>query len=1103
MTFIKYILKSLKYYRKQHFAVFLGTLLSTAILTGALVVGDSVKYTLKNILAQRLGDVSYAMLTGERFVRAELSENIADELDTKTASVLMLPGIAINTTNKNRINTVQALGIDNKFWELSNKLMPELSAGEAIISDNIAKKLNLKINDEFLLRVQNAEIVPANAPFVNDNQASTALRLTIKAIADENNLAKFSLRNNQSAPFNVFISQDYLSEKLELIDLSNLILCSDANNIDEKTLNNALKKVWKISDASLSLNQLDSTEIFELSSSRIFIEQIFSEKIKEINIHQQPILTYFVNSIRTNNQETPYSFVAAISEVKSDSSTILDLQSNEIVINSWLADDLSINTGDTIELDYFVIGKLRTLEEKTTSFVIKKIIPMQNNLFDKTLMPSFPGLSDAGNCSDWETSIPIDLDKIRDKDEKYWEDYRGTPKAIISIENGLEMWENKFGNYTSIRFQQKNTNKEELEKLILEKINPNDINLSFQNVRLQGNNAAENGVDYGELFISLSFFIIVAALLLTILIYSIQTESRMSETGILFGLGFSRKKIISLRFSESLVTIFLGSIAGGFAGILYNKLLIYALNSVWNDAVNTNMLKVYSNPATIFIGILIGIIIALLSIYFVNRIKLRKQIITLIRKSVPVIKSRLKFNLAIAILGLSGSLFIIFYTLISSAEISPTLFLIAGALFLTGFTSLISFIINPSSKNRKKSVNNHANKTSIFRLAFKNTTRNKGRSIAVVVLLALGTFIIIVTGANRKTFVGTENLRQSGTGGFLFWVETTLPILHDLNTLDGKQKYNLESENILDSINFIQFHILAGDDASCLNLNQVQQPKILGVEPSDFDSRNAFSFAKLLNKTENPWLELNKSYGENIIPAIADQTVIQWGLLKKLGDTLYYASENGEEIKLLLVAGLNSSIFQGNILISDKMFMKHFPSSSGSKTMLIERTSCNLENDSCIESGIYELLNTYLSDYGIEIIFATERLSRFYSVSNTYLSVFMILGGLGIILGTFGLGIVFLRNMQDRKHELFLLNALGFQKNLIVKLVFLENLFLLISGIFTGIIAGIIGILPSLLSSAYNIPGGFMIILILLVFCNGLLWIYIPIFRISKFLLPV
>ena len=123
---------------------------------------------------------------------------------------------------------------------------------------------------------------------------------------------------------------------------------------------------------------------------------------------------------------------------------------------------------------------------------------------------------------------------------------------------------------------------------------------------------------------------------------------------------------------------------------------------------------------------------------------------------------------------------------------------------------------------------------------------------------------------------------------------------------------------------------------------------------------------------------------------------------------------------------------------------------------------------------------------------ASERLAEFNSVQNTYLTVFMALGGLGVLIGTFGLGIVLLRNMLERRHELALLIALGYQKSEIFRLIFAENMFLLLTGLACGFGAAVIGILPSLLSPAFSIPGSFVFLLIAVILISGTLWIYFP-----------
>ena len=84
----QFILKSLWHFRKQHLAVFAGTVISTAVLTGALIIGDSVRFSLKNLVEKRLGKTEYILNTGGRFVRSELAHAISASLNIKTAPVL-------------------------------------------------------------------------------------------------------------------------------------------------------------------------------------------------------------------------------------------------------------------------------------------------------------------------------------------------------------------------------------------------------------------------------------------------------------------------------------------------------------------------------------------------------------------------------------------------------------------------------------------------------------------------------------------------------------------------------------------------------------------------------------------------------------------------------------------------------------------------------------------------------------------------------------------------------------------------------------------------------------------------------------------------------
>jgi hypothetical protein len=165
----------------------------------------------------------------------------------------------------------------------------------------------------------------------------------------------------------------------------------------------------------------------------------------------------------------------------------------------------------------------------------------------------------------------------------------------------------------------------------------------------------------------------------------------------------------------------------------------------------------------------------------------------------------------------------------------------------------------------------------------------------------------------------------------------------------------------------------------------------------------------------------------------------QWGLGLKVGDTLIYLDEAGEEMKLKIIGGLANSIFQGNAIIDDQLFLKHFPSNSGSHLLLVDGAPEDLEEN------MNELSRAFRNE-GVEIEVAADRLAMFNQVENTYLSIFMLLGGLAMILGTVGLGVSLARNILDRGPEIGILRAMGFPKLKVLQIITYEHLVLLLIG---------------------------------------------------------
>ncbi len=1084
MSIFTLILRNLKYYRKPYLAILAGTVISTAVLTGALVVGDSVRYSLVQLTDVRLGQTRFAIESGERLFRQQLANDLTKHTKSLVAPVLQLEGIALNTDKNTQLNRLQVLGVDERFVHLWNDTTRQPAQDEAILSLNTAQKLNLHPGDEFLLKIHKPSNASENAPFVSEKEAVVAFRLKVSAIADDRQSGRFSLKTNQSAPFNVFISLESMNKRLRLQGKANLLLIAGNQNAvpDMYTVDSLLRLSWKAEDAGLGFKPSGDSNTIEIRSDRIFIPENAAKAIRESIPHAEPLLTYLVNSVSSGAKATPYSFVTAATANWLGH----PLSHKQIIVSDWLAADLGVKPGDSLTLKYFKMGALRTLTEDSARFGIRMVLPITDPIFDHTLMPDFPGMSDAGNCREWETGSPVKLDKIRDKDEQYWNRYRGTPKAFITIADGQKIWDNAFGQATAFRFTAGKNGQSSAETSLMSRLVPAENGLLIKEVYSEGKSAAANSTDFGGLFLSLSFFIIVAALLLTALLFSLHAQKRMAETAILATLGFRKMEIIRILFMEASLVILAGGLLGVISGVFYTSLLLLGLNTLWQDAVRTSMLHMQLLPATLVLGFAAGVITAMISLLFVLIRNLRQPLTAMVKNAANpgFTSNRVSINISLAtgLLFLFMALAIITYSFLARQADPSEAFLSAGGMILvSGMTFLNALLFKACEKSSIAF-------PGFYTMILKNIALNRRRTLTAVALLALGTFSVIITGANRKTFYGSENSRSSGTGGFLFWAESTVSLLYDLNSPEGKEKYGLSEETSLEGTRFLQMLRLEGNDASCLNLNQVSQPALLGIDPVYFDRQQSFSFMKLdpaVNE-KHPWLTLNTASAMGVIPGIADQTVIQWGLHRQVGDTLLYRDESGKTLRVRLIAGLDNSVFQGNVLVSAALFRQYFPSVSGSKVMLIDGQYAK-------RNEISQKLEFLFQDYGMVVSPASERLAQFNSVENTYLSVFMLLGGLGILIGTVGLGIVLLRNLEERKQEIALYQAIGFEHSYILKLIFTENLFILLSGIGTGLMAAFAGILPSFFSPAFRFPASFLLVILILILLSGMAWIYFPV----------
>jgi len=571
MSLWSLVKKSIGFYWPTNLGVLLTVLVSTAVLTGALVVGDSMRYSLGRMVGARLGDTHYALVGGNRFFREKLADDLVQQLNAPAAPVLQLRGLISNSEGTKRANRIDVYGVDERFYRMGpgeNPLGSEWSEG-IVLNEPLAAKLAVEPGDEVVLRIDRPDVMPRDIPLTPDSDLSIAFRLTVRQIAGEQGFGRFSLRANQVAPANAYVPIGWLQDKLELGPRANMVLVAQSTGdaLRTENANQAVRKCWEFADAGLELRRLEQQQALELRSRRIFIDKPLGAAALNATAESVGILTYFVNELRSGENSTPYSMVTAIGKSEMYDLLGADMPDDEIVINRWLAEDLGAKVGDVIELSYFVIAPMRKLQEEKSRLRVRAIVPMEGLAADRELMPDFPGLADVDNCRDWEPGIPIDLDKIRTQDEEYWEKYKGTPKAFVTLKAGQDMWSNRYGNLTAVRFPLSRQS-EQAVKEALGKVDPASLGLFFQPVRELGIEAGRGSTDFGQLFLGFSMFLVISALLLTGLVFVFGVESRSEQTGMLLAVGYSPKLVGRLMLVEGGVLAAAGAIAGSVAGLL-------------------------------------------------------------------------------------------------------------------------------------------------------------------------------------------------------------------------------------------------------------------------------------------------------------------------------------------------------------------------------------------------------------------------------------------------------------------------------------------------------------------------------------------------------
>lgn len=1071
MTLTQFLFDSLRYHARANLAVGLGAAVGAAVLAGALLVGDSLRGSLRDRADRQLAGTEHALFGG-RFFR----EQLADQLPGHVRPVILLQGTV--QTGGQRVGRVTVIGVDDRFG--LGELTPR---GEsATVSHQLAAAINVQPGSRLQVTVQKTSAIPrASALAKRDTESTTkSLSLTVGQILPASHPAgEFTLNPGPTTPLNLIVPLQTLQREIEQPGRVNALL-SPPQPLEP--LQAALERHLTLEDWGLVDQPARPTPrpYISVESRRLILEPAVVDAAKkaaaEIGDRAGETFVYLANTIAANGAEIPYSVVAGIDPQDPPPLNPLgaEFADDEILLVDWTESPLKVNPGDKITLSYFepeVEGKVK---ETSKTFRLKAKIPL---IADPDIVPPFPGITDKLEISQWDPPFPYDNTRIKPRDERYWKEYRTTPKAYITLKTARKLWGTRFGDTTSVRLLRHAapTPPPSANEVLLKNLDPKRGGFVFENVRERAHAAGQGSTDFGMLFLGFSFFLIVSALMLVGLLFRLNLERRARQIGLLRAVGYRLFAVRSLLLIEGLIVSAVGSLVGLAAAVGYAAAMLYILAKLWPTPGVESFLSLHITWMSLAIGFVGAVVMSGAAIWWAIRGLSRIEPSHLLKgvssdERVTFSHSRRAPWVAI-VAAIAGIALLAMGPFMPQGEPQAGTFFGGGSLLLIAGLAIVWIWLK---QPRRATIHG------LTPLGTRNATRNPTRSLLTAGLLASAAFLLVAVESFRREPDRDFLAKTGGSGGFPLVAQTDSPVFNDLTgeaMLDDieraiQRKYQQEKRPAAEreakveevrqafaAATVFPFRVRAGDDASCLNLYQAARPRVLGV-PDTLIERGGFHFsdteAKSPEEKANPWLLLKKD--GDTVPAFVEENTAIWQLKKGLGDIIEVPDEEGRPVKLRIAGLLKDSVFQSELLIGDAAFRRSFPRTEGFSYFLID-----------VAPGadpilVQHALEENLGVYGLEASRTTDRVAAYLAVQNTYLTTFQLLGGFGLLLGVLGLAVVLLRNVWERSSELALLRAMGYRIGALNFLVLVENSLLLLLGLGVGVLAALAAVAPHMAS---------------------------------------
>ena len=419
MTRVRLILRSTRYHWRTNLAVVAGVAAAVSVLAGALLVGDSVRGSLRDMTMARLGRTGM-VISSTDFFREALGPDIQQASGVATTPMIVASGVVTHEASGRRAAGVLVYGVDDRFWAFHGK---GASTG-VLLSPALYQELGAATRDAILVRLQKPSAIPIESLFGRKDDIARTVRATVDAVLSAEDLGEFSLQPRQADVRAMFLPLRQVQRELAIAGRVNTILTMGSNR---EAIATATRQTATLEDlgATVAISNGLQQLIVE-GRSGIMSEALAAAAIKaatSLGWRPVPVFTYLANTIRKGDRQIPYSLIAGtdLSAVVPTDSSAAGIGRESIVLNDWAARELDAAPGDTIAIDYFLWDTAAGLTSHTAEFSLARTVHIEGLAGDRRLAPAYPGITEANSLSDWDPPFPVDLSRVRPQDESVLE----------------------------------------------------------------------------------------------------------------------------------------------------------------------------------------------------------------------------------------------------------------------------------------------------------------------------------------------------------------------------------------------------------------------------------------------------------------------------------------------------------------------------------------------------------------------------------------------------------------------------------------------------------------------------------------------------------